>query len=53
MWFVEIPLPFAAFVPGLPRLIAGVGIVALMAGIQVRLAWVGGWGGEGGRRDTR
>jgi len=34
MWFIEMPLPLAAFLPGLPRLIAAGGIASLMAGIQ-------------------
>lgn len=37
MWLVEIPLPFLAFIPGWPRIIAALGIVALMLGI-----WAGG-----------
>lgn len=37
MWIVEIPLPFLAFLPGWPRMIAAIGIVKLMLGI-----WAGG-----------
>lgn len=34
MWVVEIPLPLLSFIPGWCRVVAGVGIIALMGGIQ-------------------
>ncbi|RYG43427.1 hypothetical protein EON68_00445 [archaeon] len=35
MWFVEMPLPLLSFIPGVPRVAASLGIIALMIGIQL------------------
>jgi hypothetical protein len=35
MFLIEIPLPFAMFWTGVPRVVAALGIIGLMAGIQV------------------
>jgi hypothetical protein len=35
MFLIEIPLPFGVFWPGMPRVVAAVGIAALQVGIQL------------------